>query len=612
MFFLRPAGNGCGSRQRRNGTVPNNVMDQLAHYWLFTLCRLIEGVDAAAVFALVPDQDDPLRIAAWPGNREDAGDLAALAATALGENGCVVRQHQAGPERDHQSFDLIACPLASPDPVRRAVALRLTSRVAARQQVALRQIEEASTWFTALAGQRASASKDQLITMIELVASCLEHDHLQGAATEVASELAGRLDCDRVSIGFLRGHNARVEAVSHSAGFDRKANLHRQIGEAMDEAMEQHGPVVFPEPAGSIQITRRHAALAARNAGGGVLTVPFAVGGRIVGAVLAERPAGRPFDQATIEAFGHIVALVGPVLEVRRRDEQGLMQRTRAAASRSLHRLFGPGHPTVKLALGAAALCLLVLTLATATYRVTCDARLEARTQRVVVAPQDGFVAAAGARPGDIVRRDDLLGALDDRDLRLEHRRWSSQLEQLRAEYRNALAGHDRSQAGILSARMRQAEAQLNLVTEKLARTRLTAPLDGLVVSGDLSQALGAPVERGQVLFTVAPLEAYRVMLEVDERDIAAIRDGQHGRLAISSLPDQLLPFAVEKITPVSTAEEGRTFFRVEAKLAHSSDLFRPGMEGIAKIDVERRSLLWIWGHRLTDWLRLALWSVRP
>ena len=27
---------------------------------------------------------------------------------------------------------------------------------------------------------------------------------------------------------------------------------------------------------------------------------------------------------------------------------------------------------------------------------------------------------------------------------------------------------------------------------------------------------------------------------------------------------------------------------------------------------IDRRRLAWIWGHRLTDWLRLALWSVRP
>jgi multidrug efflux pump subunit AcrA (membrane-fusion protein) len=510
------------------------LKDQLAQYWLFTLCRLIDGVAGGAVFARTTGGEDLAAIAQWPDADALAPQFAALAEAALGEDRSRLVQERG--ESGGQLFDLLACPLAPAGSECAAVVLRLSSRVPSRQQAALRRVEDAAAWFAALDTQRTTAGKDQLVTIVELVASCLEHARLQDAAGEVAGELAARLDCDRVSIGFAHRRGARVEAVSHSAAFDRRASLYRDIAEAMVEAMEQHSPVVVPDPANTILATLR----------------------------------------------------------------------------RGWTRLFGPGHPAAKLALGGAVLALLLLTLVTATYRVTCDAHLEARTQRVVVAPQDGFIAAADARPGDIVRQGAPLGTLDDRDLRLELHRWSSQLEQLRAEYRNALASHDRSRVGILNARVLQAEAQLALVDEKLARVRLVAPFDGLVVSGDLSQALGSPVTRGQVLFTVAPLEAYRVILEVDERDIVPVRPGQTGRLVISSMPRQPLGFTVEKITPVSTAEKGRTWFQVEAKMDRTSDLFRPGMEGVAKIDIDRRRLAWIWGHRLTDWLRLALWSVRP
>ena len=586
------------------------MKDQLAQYWLFTLCRLIDGVAGGAVFARTTGGEDLAAIALWPDADAVGPQFAALAEAALGEDRSRLVQERG--ESGGQLFDLLACPLAPAGSECAAVVLRLSSRVPSRQQAALRRVEDAAAWFAALDTQRTTAGKDQLVTIVELVASCLEHARLQDAAGEVAGELAARLDCDRVSIGFAHRRGARVEAVSHSAAFDRRASLYRDIAEAMVEAMEQHSPVVVPEPANTILLTRSHAALARNHGSGAIVTVPFAVGGRMAGAVVAERSADRPWDQAAVESFGHIVALVGPVLEVRRCDEQGLARRAGAALRRGWTRLVGPGHPAAKLALGGGVLGLLLLILVTATYRVTCDARLEARTQRVVVAPQDGFIAAADARPGDIVRQGAPLGTLDDRDLRLEQHRWSSQLEQLRAEYRDALASHDRSRVGILNARVLQAEAQLALVDEKLARVRLVAPFDGLVVSGDLSQALGSPVTRGQVLFTVAPLEAYRVILEVDERDIVPVRPGQTGRLVISSMPRQPLGFTVEKITPVSTAEEGRTWFQVEAKMDRTSDLFRPGMEGVAKIDIDRRRLAWIWGHRLTDWLRLALWSVRP
>ena len=586
------------------------LKNQLAQYWLFTLCRLIDGVAGGAVFAHGAGGEDLAAIAQWPDPDAVGPQFAMLAEACLNEDRSRLVQERG--ESGGQLFDLLACPLAPAGSESAAVVLRLSSRVPSRQQAALRRVEDAAAWFAALDTQRSTAGRDQLVTIVELVASCLEHDHLRDAAGEVASELAARLDCDRVSIGFAHRRGARVEAVSHSATFDRRASLYRDIGAAMDEAMEQHSPVVYPEPANTILLTRSHATLAHSHGSGAILTVPFAVHGRIAGAVVAERSGDHPWDQGGSESFGHIVALVGPVLEVRRRDELGLGQRAGTSLRRTIIRLFGPGHPAAKLALTGSVLAALILTFATATYRVTCDARLEARTQRVVVAPQDGFIAAADARPGDIIHQGDPLGTLDDRDLRLEHRKWSSQLEQLRAEYRDALASHDRSRVSILSARVLQAEAQLNLAAEKLARVRLAAPFDGLVVSGDLSQALGSPVERGQVLFTVAPLEAYRVILKVDERDIVPVRAGQTGRLIISSMPRQPLGFTVEKITPVSTAGQGRTWFQVEAKMDKTSDLFRPGMEGVAKIDIDRRRLAWIWGHRLTDWLRLALWSVRP
>ena len=70
--------------------------------------------------------------------------------------------------------------------------------------------------------------------------------------------------------------------------------------------------------------------------------------------------------------------------------------------------------------------------------------------------------------------------------------------------------------AQAFGAQIEQAEAQLALVEEQLSRARLVAPFDGFIVVGDLSQSLGSPVERGDVLFEVAPLDGFRVVLEVD------------------------------------------------------------------------------------------------
>jgi hypothetical protein len=72
------------------------------------------------------------------------------------------------------------------------------------------------------------------------------------------------------------------------------------------------------------------------------------------------------------------------------------------------------------------------------------------------------------------------------------------------------------------------------------------------------------------------------------------------------------MDFTLEQITPVSTAQDGRNFFRVEARLQNPSDRVRPGMEGVGKAYVDERRLIWIWTHSLIDWLQLVAWKWLP
>jgi multidrug efflux pump subunit AcrA (membrane-fusion protein) len=175
------------------------------------------------------------------------------------------------------------------------------------------------------------------------------------------------------------------------------------------------------------------------------------------------------------------------------------------------------------------------------------------------------------------------------------------------------MARRDRSQARIVSSQMEQSQAQLALIEEQLSRTDIVAPFDGILVSGDLTQMLGAPLERGAAMFELAPLDAYRVVLQVDEHRIADVRAGQRGELVLSSDPGRRFPILLHKLTPVSTARDGRNYFRVEAGLEGGPDpALRPGMEGVAKVSVEDRRLAWIWTRELFNWVRLKAWAWTP
>ena len=228
------------------------------------------------------------------------------------------------------------------------------------------------------------------------------------------------------------------------------------------------------------------------------------------------------------------------------------------------------------------------------------------------VAPFDGYVTEAFVRAGSAVRQGQVLATLDDRDLKLERARWDAEKEQVARKYREALAKHDRAASRVLAAQLSQVEAQLALSEEKLARTQLVAPFDGVVVAGDLSQMLGAPVEKGKVLFELAPLGKYRVILQVDERDIAHVTSGQRGELALTGVTGATLPFMLKTVTSVATAQEGRNFFRAEAQLEDTSVRIRPGMEGVGKVSVGERRLLWIWTRNFVNWVRISFWTWMP
>jgi multidrug efflux pump subunit AcrA (membrane-fusion protein) len=449
--------------------------------------------------------------------------------------------------------------------------------------------------------------------VLDLVASAQGHDRFAETATAFATELATQLGCDRVSIGFLRGGRARVRVVSHTAHLGNRTNLLRAIGAAMDEAVDQKAPVALPAPPGAApRVCRAHEELARQGAGGSVCSVPFARGDRLVGALTLERPRERPFDPAAIDLVEAVAGLVGPGLDVLRREDRWLPVKALDSARRVLELLLGPENAAPKLAALLLLAALAFLTFARADYRVAARAVMEADARRAAVAPFAGYLREAAVRAGDRVRQGQVLAVLDDRELGLERQRLASQRDQLERQRALALALGDAAQSKIARAQIDQTQARIALVEDQLGKTRIVAGFDGIVVTGDLSQALGSPVDKGQVLFEIAPLDSYRLVLEVDERDVADVAAGQTGRLLLVAAPADPLPFTVEKIVPVSVARDGRNFFRVEAELGHTPERLRPGMEGVAKIDIERRRVASIWTRSALDWARLGLWTWAP
>lgn len=441
-------------------------------------------------------------------------------------------------------------------------------------------------------------------TALALQALLLDCASADEACRVAVRTLAQQLGFDRVSLALVQRGVLRLVAVSDGSDPQVATPVQAQLLAALGETVDQQAGIVWPEPRGQTgvpRITRAHRALLPSR-GDSVAGVPLVQHEVVLGALCCERHGGPPVDAQALATLEALACFIAPTLALLRERERPWYQRLRTAAA-------GRTAAWPRVWLAAAAVVAAVVLAWPAALQLSGQARLEGAVQRVLSVPADGFVQQVHARPGDSVRAGQVLVELADQDLQLERQRWQSQLAQHQDAWATANARADRAQLVQNQSRADEAQAQLDLVEARLQRGRLVAPFDGLVVQGDLSQQLGAPVRQGDALMTLAPSDRFRVIVEVDERDIAQIRLGQTGTVVLTALPWQALALQVTRISPVARAVEGRNVFEVEAALQERPADLRPGLQGHARIDAGRASNGWRWTRRLVESARVGVWA---
>ena len=536
---------------------PGNESEYCAA-WLSNQCVRIPGAKAGLLAIRRPDTDALAVAAVWPNEGIDLPNLSRLAELAYGQRQIASTRYRPdplagiGPPGDL----LVAVPLGAGE-VLGVAAVAATPHDgggSASPESIGQQLRWGAGWLAAVPVARrameASAASGRAAACMDMVVTLGEQHRLEGMAVALVNELAAGFKCDRVSLGVVKPNGAiRLRAISHSARFKNEGRLIDAIENAMEEALDQRAAIACPAPASTARtFTMAHQALAdiVQGRAPPLMSVPLPDGrGGLVGAITMERHRDEPFDLETLRRAEAVAALIGPMLRQQLRVDRFFAGRIVDWLVDAASAILGRGRSGLKLIVICLLAVALYLPFATGEHRVTGKAVLEPGLQRAAVAPFDGYIRAALVRAGDRVEQGDELALLDDRDLVLDQLKWRAERDKLVQKERDALAAHDRSTVMILASQIRQAESMLALAEAKLARSRIIAPFDGVVVSGDLSQQLGSPVNEGDVLFEVAPLNSYRLIVHVDERDVRHVALGQTGRVSLAGSPGRPLPLAV-------------------------------------------------------------------
>ena len=221
---------------------------------------------------------------------------------------------------------------------------------------------------------------------------------------------------------------------------------------------------------------------------------------------------------------------------------------------------------------------------------------IEALEAITVVSEIDGAVKALPFQEGGFIRQGGLIAQLDDAQLAAELARAQALRAQSKSTYdrvksiveKGAGAPQDLDDA---SASLKVADANLQLAKARFAKTRITAPFEGII--GARKVSVGTFLRPGQAITELANIDEIRVTFSAPERLLSQLSSGAEvavSTTAFSGIELKAKIIVIEPIIDLTTRSA-----RVVARVQNPGYKFRPGMSAnVSAVLSERPAALTI------------------
>ena len=111
------------------------------------------------------------------------------------------------------------------------------------------------------------------------------------------------------------------------------------------------------------------------------------------------------------------------------------------------------------------------------------------------------------------------------------------------ADLDTALATRDQNAAGLSAAKatVLQAKADRDMAATNLAFTRITSPIDGIVVSRsvDVGQTVAAAFQAPTLFLIANDLTKMQILANIDEADVGKVREGLEAKFTVDAYPGE-------------------------------------------------------------------------
>jgi HlyD family secretion protein len=210
---------------------------------------------------------------------------------------------------------------------------------------------------------------------------------------------------------------------------------------------------------------------------------------------------------------------------------------------------------------------------------------------------------------GDKVKTGDLLCWLDDKDLQIERLTRLAEIDgakvQLTKAKRNYLRSQElfedelvakeifedaRTEFELASNVLSRADSSLQLLDDRLSKTKILAPFDCTVLTRPVSigQAVSGSggFNAGTEIMTIANLNDMIITAHINQADVIRLQSGQEVDIQVESVPGLKMKGRMERIAPQAILKNGVKGFTARVQITDMDPRIRPGMTALLTIPV--------------------------
>ncbi len=241
--------------------------------------------------------------------------------------------------------------------------------------------------------------------------------------------------------------------------------------------------------------------------------------------------------------------------------------------------------------------------------RVAGDATVTPAGKAQIQPEVEGVVRRVLVREGDAVKRGTVLAEMEDWDYRSALAAAQAKQQTAAALMNRALASNDGTEAGIQRVQADYWTAEVKRAAERLERTQLRSPIDGVVATPHIETFVGRHLEPGDDFAEVLDSSRAQVDVAIEENDMPLLEPGQPAALKLDSFPTRTFRGEVVVVSPQGTALQEQRVFFARVLLDNPEGLVRAGMQGRSKVKIGWRPSGYVLFRGIGMWGWRKLWS---